>query len=104
MLDPFTIRDGRFEMDEGRGIADGPRVIDPSAGVIRFKEETRTISLVTVRAVAVIWIERMMRVRVVRDWEMRPTLIHSVVLVPHKLPPDIDQILDQLERTPGVPI
>ncbi len=103
MPDPFTIRDGRLVLDEGQGREDGPRVIDPVAGLVRFANESQSLPIATLRAVAVVYTERMVWRYVADVRRLVPTLIHSVMLVPRKVRDDVVALLDALEtgRDPG---
>lgn len=103
MLDPFTIRDGRLVLDEGQGRKDGPRVIDPVAGLVRFADESQNVPIAELRAVAVVYTQRMVWRRVADSRTLVPTLIHSVMLVPRKSRDDVGALLDALEtgRDPG---
>ncbi|MCK6536504.1 MAG: hypothetical protein L6Q84_26330 [Polyangiaceae bacterium] len=103
MLDPFTIRDGKLFLDEGQGNKDGPRVIDPVAGLVRFADESQNLPIAELRAVAVVYTQRMVWRYVADVRTLVPTLIHSVMLVPRRIRDDVAALLDALEngRDPG---
>lgn len=96
MLDPHTIRDGRLELDQGQGRKDGPRVIDPAAGLVRFADESQNVSIAELRAVAVVYTQRMVWRHVAGANTLVPTLVHSVMLVPRKIRDDVAALLDAL--------
>jgi hypothetical protein len=99
------MKDGRLELDEGSGLAEGPRVVDPAAGVIRYADAKKTIAIADLSAVAVVFVERMVKQRVGRSsFEMRPKMIHGVVLVPRRAPKDVEELFAALAAQPGVPI
>jgi hypothetical protein len=102
-MDSFTMNEGRLELDEGQGRKDGPRIIDPKAGLVRFEDPTKDIPFSQLRAVASVYTERQVWVHIGSSREWRPVLVHSVVLVPRRLRDDVAALLDALEagRSPG---
>ena len=83
----YTLQDGRLEFDSDWGRADGPRAIDSKAGLVRFADPAADRRLEEFAAVAVLCSERMVRVPSVEPlYVVRPTMVHSVVLVPTGLP------------------
>lgn len=83
-------------------MADGPQAVDPVAGVIRFADPQRDIPIASLRAVAIVFTERMQRVSQGRRRVTKSVLMHSVVLVPRQTRADVVELLDALEagRTP----
>jgi hypothetical protein len=100
---PFTMRDGRLELDEGHGRSDGPRIVDPGAGRIRFANEQDDIPISALRAVAVVFSERRVRVPSSHGSVIEPRMVHSVVLVPCRPAADVGVLLDFLESGAAPP-
>ncbi len=95
---PLSSIDGVLQLDERFGLADGPRAVDPTAGVIRFADPQRNIPIADLRAVAIVFTERMQRVRRGRSRHVTESVLtHSVVLVPRRARADAVELLDTLE-------
>lgn len=84
-------------------MADGPRAVDPIAGLVRFADPKLDIPIASLRAVAIVFTERLQRISQGRRRVTVTVLMHSVVLVPRQARPDVVTLLDALEAGSAPP-
>ncbi len=99
-MDPYTLHPGaRLELDESAGRKDGPRIIDATAGCVRFADASMNIPFEALRAVAVLWVERELFTLTARtSGVFAPQWVHVVSLVPRRCPDAVAATLDRIER------
>jgi hypothetical protein len=109
MMQRFTPGDDRLDFDESFGAAAGPRAIDRKAGLVRFRNPADDRALTDFRAVAVVFSERAVRKPSTRSHAFDPSqnlvpkMVHSVVLVPHRLHPQTAAMIGALESRGPLP-
>lgn len=98
-MDRFTFHPGvRLELDEEAGRKDGPRIFDATAGLVRYADSSRDVAFTDLCAVALLWVEREVRVRVSRSFQLARKMVHVVALVPRRARPEVAALLGRLER------
>lgn len=93
----FSHRDGRLELDEGVGLRDGLRTVDPLAREVRYADG-RAIPFDALSAVAIVYTEQEVTIRIGDVSRQERVMRHSIVLVPRGLPDEARALLEAIAQ------